>query len=108
MIAGEEDLICLGRVAYFENGLAKMKRGNRVHDCMLMVIVNLENEEEFEAEDLLDTSFLGTSAAMKRPLNNNEGICVRASKKTLTLGVIAQRSTSSRMRLNPFGIGFNM
>jgi len=41
MIAGEEDLVCLGKVAYFENGLAKMKRGNRVHDCMLMVIVNL-------------------------------------------------------------------
>jgi len=108
LIAGEDDLVCLGKVAYFENGLAKMKRGDRVHDCMLMVIVNLANDEEFEAEDLLDTSFLGTSAAMKRPLNDNEGICVKATSNTFTLGVIAQGSTSSRMRLNPKGIGFNM
>jgi len=65
-----------------------MKRGNRVHDCMLMVIVNLNNVEEFDSKDLLDTSYLGTSAVMKRPINDNEGICVRSTGREFSLGLV--------------------
>jgi len=58
-----------------------------------MIIINLDDDEaEFDSEDLLETSYLGVSASVKRPINDNEGICVRATSRDFSIGFVTDKT----------------